>query len=175
MENTKVIKIKKTLVKYIHNVYEAKLIISETSAGISIKPTMKNELVCQKFSKPETGTDPKIYAILLPDNTLLYIGQTKQSLSSRFRMGLNPQHQTGYHGYKWKNNAKIKIHCYTIPSCDKEEIESIEAEMVYNHRESTGNWPFHQTEIHFYNNEDTKELAKYLYKELWKINAPNGE
>ena len=159
--------------KYYFNEYEVE--IKTNSSGNNIKVKSKNNSPCNKFSSPETESKPKIY-IIKSSNSIVYIGKTNQSITSRLRKGLNPNHSNGYHGYKWKNNENIKILCITIES-DNEfgdiELESIEAELVYNYRNNTGSWPLSQTEIHFHNNERIKEFAQELFKKIIDKSSKN--
>jgi len=155
--------------KYYCNEYKVE--IETNSSGNNIKVKSKNNNPCKKFSSPETESKPKIYIIKLLNNSIVYIGKTNQPITSRLRQGLNPNNSNGYHGYKWINNENIKIICITIISdnvFDDIELESIEAELVYNYRNITGSWPLSQTEIHFHNNERIKVFAQELFEEINK-------
>ena len=72
-------------------------------------------------------------------------------MSSRLRTGFIDEGHYGYHGYKWKDKLKqAELLIWTFPGIAKDSIETIEAELVYNIREKTGNWPKYQIEIHFH-------------------------
>jgi hypothetical protein len=161
------ININRETIEYIYDIYQAKII---NHNGLKkLRPFKKNDQFCNKFSYPSTCSYlAKIYIIKNILNEIIYIGKTTQSLSIRFRQGLNPQEDQGYHGYKWKENEEINIHCITIEAFSDSEIESTEAELVYLFRLKYGRWPINQTEIHFSNNEKCKEIAEILFKELVK-------
>jgi hypothetical protein len=151
--------------KYYCTEYEAR--IEKTISGSRIKVISRDNNPCKNFKKPETESKPKIY-IIKADNSLIYIGKTNQPIASRLRQGLSPKKFTGYHGYKWKTNKKIKIVCITLEIYDNIELESIEAELVYNYRNRTGSWPLSQTEIHFHNNKKAKKISKELFEKIYK-------
>lgn len=116
-------------------------------------------------------TVPKIY-ILKYKEKIIYVGITKMPLSSRFRYGLSASGQGGYHGYAWKQLASkegsdpINLYVYSFKS--KERTEAIEAEVVYLIRHKTGNWPEHQTEIHFHQTTKIeKNIAEKVFAEIF--------
>lgn len=119
---------------------------------------------------------PKIY-ILKIKGEVVYIGYTSQSITTRLKGGLKADGKNGYHGYKWKNvtdEMELLVFVFKnvltgIKEQDKELImfiEAIEAELVYQVRSQTGNWPKFQNEIHFNNINRTKvlEITDYIYK-----------
>ncbi|MFA5821208.1 MAG: hypothetical protein WC873_03895 [Candidatus Gracilibacteria bacterium] len=120
------------------------------------------------FISPVTKKSKKIY--LVGKNGLIhYIGITKQSIASRLRYGISPNHKTGYHGYKWlKENGE---HCLVIWMFSNDtDVEAIEAEIVYFFRKQHGKWPKYQTEIHFHpTTKDQRALAKRVLTESQKI------
>ncbi|MDM1362499.1 hypothetical protein [Myroides marinus] len=119
---------------------------------------------------------PKIYVLKIKGE-VVYIGYTSQSITTRLNSGLKADGKNGYHGYKWKNvTDKMELLIFVfgnvltgIKDQDKELImfiEAIEAELVYQVRSQTGNWPKFQNEIHFNNTDRTKvlEITDYIYK-----------
>lgn len=119
------------------------------------------------LSKPLTGSDYKIY-IVTANKEVLYIGTTKSSLKSRLNSGLKANGKNGYHGYKWKNEKKIRIFVWNFTELDKYQTENIEAELAFNVRNKTGKWPKFQNEIHFNNSyeEKGKRIAKKMYEQI---------
>jgi hypothetical protein len=114
---------------------------------------------------------PKIY-ILKYKEKIIYVGITKMPLSNRFRYGLSASGLGGYHGYAWKQLAARKesdpINLYIYLFGSEEWTEAIEAEIVYLIRYKTGNWPEHQTEIHFHQTTKAeKSMAEKIYKEIF--------
>ena len=120
------------------------------------------------FISPVTKKNNKIY--LLGKNGLIhYIGITKQSMASRLRYGVKPNHKSGYHGYKWlKENGK---HCLIIWIFNNNvNVEAIEAEIVHFFRKQFNQWPEYQTEIHFHpTTKDERTLAKTVLKRTQNI------
>lgn len=68
----------------------------------------------------------KIY-VVKHENNFLYVGTTVQSLTARFRYGLNADGKKGYHGYKWKHRESVDLYVWCFESLNKLQIESIEA------------------------------------------------
>lgn len=132
-----------------------------------ITPINKNgKKSVDKFDKPATEVMFKLYVVKY-ETKIVYVGITKQSMSNRLRQGLQAKGEQGYHGYQWmdKNEVDIRIYCY--PDKDKNWVETVEAELVYQIRNETGEWPECQTEIHFHNaTEEQKEEAAEIYREL---------
>lgn len=109
---------------------------------------------------------PKIY-VIKEDNLFLYIGVTTQSLTSRFRYGLNANGENGYHGYNWKTKEKVQLYVWCLETLNKEQIENIESELVFIIRTKTGKWPLKQKEIHFNNEFDEgKAIAEKIFSQI---------
>lgn len=120
------------------------------------------------FVAPVTKKGKKIY--LVGKNGLVhYVGITKQSMSSRIRYGVKPNHKTGYHGYKWlKEDGYHSLIIWTFNN--DVDVEAIEAEIVHFFRLQNDQWPKYQTEIHFHpTTKDERSLAKTILKETEKI------
>lgn len=116
------------------------------------------------FTAPVTGKGKKIY-IVGKNEFIHYVGITKQSIRTRLRYGVSPNHASGYHGYKWlEENGD---HCLVIWSFAYDvNVESVEAEIVYLLRKQYKQWPKYQTEIHFHQTgENERSLAKKIVKE----------
>ncbi len=155
---------------------------------------MKNKLIYikQKFNIEitETSIKPvdstkfvgvskdafKIY-IIKYETDVLYIGITKTYLSSRFTLGFNATKavgHNGYHGYKWiKSHKGKRLNLIVITflnmttKTDRELVETIEAELVFQVRQKFNKWPECQNEIHFYNNgKEVVEFSEKLFKEI---------
>jgi hypothetical protein len=86
---------------------------------------------------------------------IVYVGVTRQPFASRLRYGFTANGRGGYHGYHWaKSDGRYAVHCWRFPADTKiEDLETIEAEAVFVLRKSYGQWPKHQTEIHFHQSE----------------------
>jgi hypothetical protein len=108
----------------------------------------------------------KLYIISVKGK-IVYVGVTKRGIRTRLYTGLNANGKGGYHGYKWKIATDGKIHLVGLIDLDKDQMENIEAELVYLVRKETGSWPLFQNEIHF-NNDYSKgtKIAESIYKEL---------
>lgn len=141
------------------------LILKETKISSWTDFTTGN--LTSKLSTPLTGSDYKIY-VLTADKKVLYIGTTKSSLKSRLNSGLKADGKNGYHGYKWKNEKKIRIFVWNFAELDKYQTENIEAELAFNVRNKTGKWPKFQNEIHFNNSyeEKGKRIAEKMYEQI---------
>ncbi|MBK6901740.1 MAG: hypothetical protein IPH04_02695 [Saprospirales bacterium] len=123
-----------------------------------------------QFLKPATlPQTPKIY-IIQKALEILYIGYTRQSISSRLRFGLDPRHQVNYHGYSWMNRDEVNLRVWVFQSFTENEkeneelkraVQNLEAELVYFVRNHTGQWPADQREIHF-GNEHREEVERWV-------------
>lgn len=154
-------------IEYTYDIYKAE--ITENNGRKGIKPKQKNGIMCRNFVQPVTNNSiSKIYVIINRNKKIIYIGKTTQSITNRLRQGLNPIHDTGYHGYRWQEKEIVYIHCITIPAFSDLEIESTEAELVFIHRKETGKWPLYQTEIHFSNNHKAIKASEELYMKIKK-------
>lgn len=115
------------------------------------------------FTFPATSHKPKLY-LLFQDSTFIYVGVTKQPLGTRIRMGMNADGKNGYHGYAWKHlDGDLTMQVWCLHSDEKfdasTELETIEAEIVHLFRSTSGQWPSHQTEIHFHASSDFHRRA----------------
>ncbi len=115
------------------------------------------------FRAPATRRKlPKLYAIV-HDNKVIYVGHTVQPMATRIRQGLQARGEHGYYGYAWKTLDDIEIIVWFFPEGKAEQVEAIEAELVYLLRETTGQWPGFQTEIHFHQVSDRdKAMAERI-------------
>jgi hypothetical protein len=107
-----------------------------------------------KFAFPATSRIPKIYVVTAKRKRLpIYVGITKQSMSTRLRLGCATG-EAGYYGYAWRHHydeVALDLWCQTEPAeeVSLKDAEIIEAELVFLIRQE-GQWPEHQTEIHFH-------------------------
>lgn len=121
-----------------------------------------------RFSGLATAKLPKLYIVSV-DAKPIYVGVTRQSMRTRFRMGFNATGENGYHGYRWRHNfrkAVLDVWCHEDPSIENPErdIETVEAEVVFLARLS-GQWPEGQTEIHFHpSTAEHREIAASIWK-----------
>ena len=105
-----------------------------------------------RFSGLSTSRKPKLYVVSV-DNVPIYVGITKQSMRDRLRFGWSADGRHGYHGYAWRHHhesAAMDIWCHEDASEGSAiDLETVEAEVVFLIRRA-GQWPLHQTEIHFH-------------------------
>jgi hypothetical protein len=105
------------------------------------------------FIAPATTINkPKLY-VVSKDGALIYVGVTSQSMSARLRSGLTADGAHGYHGYSWgKKDHSLRLDIWYVEGNDMRpnDLETIEAEVVFLHRYQSGQWPEAQTEIHFH-------------------------
>lgn len=106
------------------------------------------------FRAPASTKGPKLY-VYARANHLIYVGITRQAMGARLRMGMTADGSHGYHGYAWRRDGQpadldvwIARHADGSPVGDV-ALESIECEVVHLYRTRYGQWPPHQTEIHF--------------------------
>lgn len=104
-----------------------------------------------KFSGIAATKGPKIY--VLSDGTMpFYVGATRREIRPRLRDGWNANGRNGYHGYAWRKvltSAELFVWAVVGASEGTLDMETIEAEVVFLIR-AIGQWPLHQTEIHFH-------------------------
>ena len=108
------------------------------------------------FISPDTlDTLPKLY-VVKKDGIIYYVGITTQDIRKRLRYGFSAQGKHGYHGYKWKNQNIVELLIWCFPSNTEDQVEAVEAELVYFIRQKTGKWPNYQMEIHFHQASETE-------------------
>lgn len=104
-----------------------------------------------KFSGLAASKMPKLY-VASYESEPVYVGITRQPVSTRLRSGWTANGRHGYHGYAWRREfaeVDLDIWCHT-DSTDRSciDVQTVEAEVVYLIRKA-GDWPRFQTEIHF--------------------------
>lgn len=103
------------------------------------------------FSGIAATKGPKIY-VLSNDDGPFYVGAARRKLQPRFRDGWNARGRNGYHGYAWRKvltSAELWVWAVIGGAEGARDMQTIEAEVVFLIRAS-GQWPLHQTEIHFH-------------------------
>ena len=121
----------------------------------------------KNFSGQASLKTPKLY-IISSGNKPLYVGETKQRVNDRLRGGFKASGEHGYYGYDWRRNlTQADVDVWVQDEGDtstKLEIETVEAEVVFLIRKEFGQWPAHQTEIHFHPSDcnHRKEARKIL-------------
>ena len=106
------------------------------------------------FRAPASSKCPKLY-VFSRSGHLIYIGQTVQAMGTRLRQGMTASGESGYHGYAWRHDRQsVDLDVWVVSASngccvDPKELESIECEVVHAYRSRHGQWPLHQTEIHF--------------------------
>jgi len=125
---------------------------------------LNSNKIQKTFTKPLTEKRYKLY-VIKKNKKILYIGITRQSLRSRFRLGFSADDGNGYHGYKWKDTKKVNVLVWIFDNYNENQLENIEAELVYLVRKNTNSWPYFQNEIHFNNNfAKGKKVAKEIFE-----------
>lgn len=108
---------------------------------------------------------PKLY-VVSHDEQPLYVGITRQSLRARLRLGFQADSGHGYHGYAWRHELQHANLDVWVQNGDKTttlDLETIEAEVVFLIRRENGQWPEHQTEIHFHpSDEEHRRVARSI-------------
>ncbi len=107
-----------------------------------------------RFSGLATSSLPKLYVISVEEQSRpVYVGITKRTMGERLRIGWRADGSSGYYGYAWRRHyseASMDVWCHAdAVDGDCLDIETVEAEVVYLIRQA-GQWPAHQTEIHFH-------------------------
>lgn len=115
------------------------------------------------FTHPVTGNSSKLY-VISDHGKPIYVGRTTRPIRDRLRDGFNPNGKHGYHGYAWRHNlCHATIDIWILEEPDEKFAETVEAEVVYLIRQEYGQWPEHQTEIHFHISEAThREMARII-------------
>jgi hypothetical protein len=125
-----------------------------------------------KFSGYATSKLPKLYIVSV-DERPIYVGITVQPMRNRLRYGWRASGESGYHGYAWRHefkeaNLDIWYHL-DAPEENKElDFETVEAEVVFLIR-SDGQWPSHQTEIHFHKSTGVHRKAARAIYETYRV------
>jgi len=115
------------------------------------------------------GNLPKLY-VVKQANEVYYVGITRQDIRIRLRIGFSAKGEHGYHGYKWKELGEADLLVWSFPDMQSEDVEAIEAELVYFIREKFGKWPKYQMEIHFHHGatEAQMQIARSILAELFE-------
>jgi|SRR5580692_5786884 hypothetical protein len=116
-------------------------------------------VLCSKGSNKFSGIAmlklPKLYIVSIGGKPI-YVGTTKQAIRNRLRLGWAATGKSGYYGYAWRHGnttAELDVWCHMDAIGRNElDIETVEAEVVFLIRQA-GQWPTHQTEIHFHPSE----------------------
>ena len=123
----------------------------------------------EKFSAPASSkATPKLY-VVYDCEVIHYVGITSQPMAKRLRQGFNANGSHGYHGYKWKNQpGKLRLSIWVLENIEPDEayqeLETIEAEIVFLCRLHSNQWPESQHEIHFHKSKEFhRECAKQIY------------
>ena len=130
----------------------------------------------RNFSGQASLKTPKLY-IISSVNKPLYVGETRQRVNDRLRGGFKASGEHGYYGYDWRRNlSEANVDVWVHEGRDtktKREIETIEAEVVFLIRKEFGQWPAHQTEIHFHPSEAIhREEAKKILDHYRSTSCP---
>jgi hypothetical protein len=129
-----------------------------------------NTLGGDSFTGRAAAKCHKLYAVAI-DGLPAYVGITRQRLSARLRLGWKAQGESGYYGYAWRHNPGTgalhvwHLHDDGLPDAAR-YLETVEAEVVYLIRQA-GQWPTHQTEIHFWpSSAEHRAAATLVYQAL---------
>ena len=117
--------------------------------------SIKKALGEHQLSHRATGRSPKLY-VVHDHGRPIYVGITKQPIAARLRLGWSADGRHGYHGYAWRHALRavgLDIWYQTLAGLGGrlDDIETVEAEVVYLPRRRYRQWPEFQTEIHFHN------------------------
>src|ERR1700756_1052555 len=114
--------------------------------GCGKQSSLSSMSVAASFVMAQTWASPllKLYIVSVEAKPI-YVGVTRQSMRSRFRMGFKATGESGYYGYAWRHKFKeavLDIWCHEGPLTENPErdIETVEAEVVILAR-CAGQWP----------------------------------
>jgi hypothetical protein len=132
-------------------------------------------VLCSKGSNKFSGIAmlklPKLYIVSIGGKPI-YVGTTKQVIRNRLRLGWAATGKSGYYGYAWRHGntaAELDVWCHMDAiGRDELDIETVEAEVVFLIRQA-GQWPAHQTEIHFHPSEPAHREAATSIMVHYKI------
>lgn len=111
---------------------------------------------------------PKLY-VVKNKRQIYYVGITIQDIRKRLRYGFSAKGEHGYYGYKWKGQETAEMLIWCFPDFVTEQVEAVEAELVYYVRKTTGKWPLFQMEIHFHRpSEEERRIAKLILDQCLK-------
>jgi len=117
------------------------------------------------FQAPVTQSKLSKLYVIKHAGKIVYVGQTRQPMASRLRQGFQAQGEHGYHGYSWSQLSSVEMLVWCLPALDAATVEAVEAEIVYLVRHNTGQWPEHQTEIHFHcTTPEERAVARAVYR-----------
>jgi hypothetical protein len=124
---------------------------------------------CQFSAPASTEGVAKLYTVA-DEGTLLYVGIATQRMSGRISLGLRAMGKGGYHGYKWRHlRHPLALTIWTALLSDAgapiRELETVEAEVAYECRRHSEQWPAFQHEIHFFpSNAAHRQAAAHIYE-----------
>lgn len=113
---------------------------------------------------------PKLY-VISHNKKIIYVGITSQNIRNRLRMGFQASGKGGYHGYAWRRKLKeVNMDIwYDEKGNSQDDIEAIEAELVFSIRANYRQWPKYQTEIHFHQStSEHKKKAEKIFLNMGK-------
>lgn len=117
-----------------------------------------------KFQAPaSTPGCAKLYTVA-DAGKLLYVGISSQRMSTRLSLGLRFTGAKREYLYKWRNlRHPLALSVWTAASEDAEatlqELEIVEAEVAFQCRSVSGQWPLFQNEIHFHQSGSSHRSA----------------
>ena len=123
------------------------------------------------FSGRASSRVPKLY-VVVSRGLIVYVGVTKQPMRNRLRLGWTARGESGYYGYAWRYElTAASLHVWYHDDAATEractDVETIEAEVVHLVR-CSGQWPAHQTEIHFH---PSSALHRHLAEQVFQFCA----
>ena len=116
--------------------------------------SIKKALGEHRLSHRAAGQSPKLY-VVHDHGCPIYVGITKQPIAARLRFGWSADGKHGYHGYAWRHAFEsvgfdVWYQSLAASGGRLNDLETIEAEVVYLLRRRYRQWPEFQTEIHFH-------------------------
>ena len=130
-----------------------------------------------QFSAPVTKKGrAKLYVISHNDKPI-YVGATISSIGVRLNQGLGAKY-----GYQWRDLKKATIDVWMLEDVwmldevDTKTMETIEGEVVFLIRQHSGQWPDHQTEIHFHQSStEHRDAAHQVISHYRSLYAQSSE
>ena len=128
-----------------------------------------------KFTGQVAEKCSKVY-VVSSRRKIMYVGSTTQPIGSRLNGALKANGANGYYGYKWKNSTNpLSLDVWILEDFGMKKgarstiAETVEAEIVFLIRSQGGNWPEHQTEIHFHkSSKHHRRWANEIYTMIRK-------
>ncbi len=109
--------------------------------------------------------------VVKTEETFEFVGTTFQSINKAINTLLKSNDNSDHNRNDWLSDYKIQLSVFCLNDCSVNELNYMEAELVFLIKKVTDTWPNRQNEIHAKNiRANSKDIVQRIFSSIYSFN-----